>query len=102
MVLASAARPASAKRTAGARRASCLPLIARAIERAAPRLHNAPDPLAHRLAGTTLAWFAFVAVNLPRVLEIAELAVGLDIIAQARPTRRDRLRQRLLDRRHQP
>ena len=60
-----------------------LPLCTRAIERAAARLHEPLDPLAHRLAGTPLARLALVAVDLPGVLEIAQFAVRLDVVAQA-------------------
>src|SRR5262249_10197568 len=58
-------------------------LPARAVEAGAPRLHDALDAAGRLdLAGAARAGVAFMLVDLPAMLEIAELAIRLDIVAQ--------------------
>src|SRR5262245_48359063 len=67
-------------------------LAARAIEAGAPRLHDALDAAGRLdLAGAARAGMAFMLIDLPAMLEIAELAIRLDIVAQRRAAGRDRL-----------
>src|SRR5438445_75975 len=56
-----------------------------------------PRPPSLAAAVTILARFAFLAVHRPAMLEIAEFAVRLDIIAQRRAAGLDRLGQHLAD-----
>src|SRR5258708_29999977 len=58
-------------------------------------LDDAPDALGAIAAGAALA---LPSVNRPAVLEAAELAVRLDIIAQRRPAPLDRLAEDAADR----
>lgn len=69
-----------------------------ADERTPAGLDQASDPLAPRRAGTSLAGLALAAIDFPFVLEEAELAVGLDVVAQAGTARGDGIGQGLLDR----
>src|SRR5579871_2716990 len=59
-------------------------LLARAVIGGAARLDEAPDAARPgRVAVAAGAGLAFPVVNPPAMLEIAELAVGLDVVAQA-------------------
>src|SRR5580704_16116299 len=69
-------------------------LLLGAEERRSPGL----DDAAHALgAGATGAGFALAAVDCPAVLEVAELAIGLDIVAQRRAAGLDRLGKHRFD-----
>ena len=70
-----------------------------AVERAAAGLDNAQDA---RTGSAPWAGLPFPAIDLPGVLEIAELSIGLDIVAQTGSACGDRLGQRGLYLRHQP
>src|SRR5882757_5731342 len=48
------------------------------------------------------AGFALTAIDRPGMLEVAEFAINLDIVAQGRAAGRDRPLQHRLDLRHQP
>src|SRR5664280_2747792 len=74
-------------------------LARRTIERRPPALHDARNRAA---AAAAWAGGAFAVVDGERMLEIAELAVGLAVVAQGRAARLDRFRQHLADRRRQP
>src|SRR5262249_5094692 len=74
----------------------------RAVERAAARLSDSAHANAGRAAGAALAGLALPAIDLPRVLEIAEFAVGLNVVAQRRAACGDGLLQGFLDRQNQP
>src|SRR5476651_1207264 len=76
---------------------SALPLCT--IESRAAGLHDALDAAAAIATGTGRA---LVAVDRPLVLEIAELAGGLDVILKARPAGGDGAGQHLADRHDQP
>src|SRR4029077_14512212 len=71
-------------------------LAARAVEARAAGLHDALDAACRReLAVAARAALALMLIDLPAMLEIAELAIGLDIIAQGGTARSDRLAQHL-------
>src|SRR5665213_2137066 len=74
-------------------------LAFRAPERRAPVLGESPHDSA---AARGLAFFAFAVVDLKRVLEIAEFAGGLAMIAQRRAAGLDGLIEHAVNRRHQP
>src|SRR5229473_1757002 len=76
-----------------------LALALGAEEGRAAGLDDAPDALG---AGAAGAGLALPAIDRPAVLEIAELAIGLDVIAQRRPAGLDRLAENLADRRGEP
>src|SRR5229473_2216484 len=76
-----------------------LALALGAEEGRAAGLDDAPDALG---AGAAGAGLALPAIDRPAVLEIAELAIGLDIIAQRRPAGLDRLAENLADRGGEP
>src|SRR5260370_33894266 len=65
----------------------------------APGLDDAADAFGASAAGARLA---LPAINRPAVLEVAELAIRLDIIAQRRPAGLDRLAENVADRRGEP
>src|SRR3954454_17698153 len=78
-----------------------LRLKARAIERAPATLHGTGDAVADRRPGDAQARLALAAVDAPGMLEIAEFATGLDVVAQARAAGFDPLEQGRLDLRHE-
>src|ERR1700745_1877822 len=82
-------------RVVRARAEKRLLLAFRAPEGGAPVLSEAPDDPA---AAGRAACFAFAVVDLEGMLEIAELAIGLAMVAQRLAGRLDRLVQHLVDR----
>lgn len=72
----------------------CLALPFRAEESRASGLHDAAHTTAAVAAG---AWLTLAVVDRELVLEIAELAIGLNIVTQGRPTGDDRLAENRAD-----
>src|SRR5690606_11434898 len=75
------------------------PLPRRAVVARAAGLHDLADAERAHAAG---AFLAGAAVDRPLVLKIAELARGLDVVAQGRAARRDGALQHVADRRGEP